>query len=133
MELERQHKVSSFRLKVEIYCSLKLGREIHWSLKRREWPTGHSNRPVSSPVCSPVVAVLPKKCPRHRRKTCVNSLWLYSNYTQSSSSKNKNMNYIFIYLRVSNCLSNGTICSTSIWYWFWFESNSMVLIIAIKL
>ena len=40
---------------------------------------------LSAPrVCSPVVALLHKKGPRHRRKICANSLLVYSYYTQSS-------------------------------------------------
>ena len=53
-----------------------------------------------------------KRVPRHRRKICANSLWLYSYYTQSLLSKNKNINYIFIYLRVLRCLSSGMIYVT---------------------
>ena len=47
-------------------------------------------------VCFPAVAVLRNKGPRHRRKICANSLWLYYYYyyTQSLPSKNKNINYI---------------------------------------
>ena len=51
---------------------------------------------LSAPrVCSSAIALLHKKGPCHRRKIGVNSLWLYSYYTQSSLSKNKNINYIF--------------------------------------
>ena len=61
---------------------------------------------LSAPhACSPAVALLHKKGPRHRRKICANSLWLYSYYTQWSPSKNKNINYICIYLQVLHCLS----------------------------
>ena len=52
-----------------------------------------------------------QKSPCHRRKTCVNSLWLYSYFTQMSLLKNKNINYVFIYLWVLRCLSIGTICN----------------------
>ena len=63
-------------------------------------------------VCSPVVALIHTKGPRHKRKICANSLGLYSNSTQTSPSKNKNINYIFIYLRGLRCLSRGTIYNT---------------------
>ena len=65
---------------------------------------------LSAPhVCSPAVALLPPKGPRHRRKTCTNSLWMYSYCIYSSPSKNKNINYIFfIYLWVLRCLSGTT-------------------------
>ena len=58
-------------------------------------------------MCSPAVALLHNKGPRHRRKRCANSFWLYYYYTQSSPSKNKDINYICIYLRVFRCLSSG--------------------------
>ena len=69
---------------------------------------------LSAPrVSSPAVTLLHKKGPRHRRKICANSLWLYSYYTQASPTKNKNTNhvyiYIYIYLRVLRCLSSGAI------------------------
>ena len=64
-------------------------------------------------VCSPAVTLLYKKGLRHRRKICVNSLWLYSYFTQTSPLKNKNIYYIFTYLRGLRCLSSGTICDTT--------------------
>ena len=65
---------------------------------------------LSAPrVCSPAVVLLHNKGPRHSRKICANSLWLYYYYyyTQSSPTKNKNLNYIFIYLRVRRCSSSA--------------------------
>ena len=68
---------------------------------------------LSAPrVCFPAVAQLHKKDPCHRRKICVNSLWLCSFYTQSSLLKNKSINYVFIYLGVLRCLSCGLKCNT---------------------
>ena len=87
--------------------------ETRWSLKRRERVTGHSSRCVSSRVCSPATTLFHKKGPRHRRKICVNPLWLYSYNIQSSSSKNKDINYIFIYLRVFRWLYSGAICDNA--------------------
>ena len=67
---------------------------------------------MSAPhLCSSAVALLHNKGPRHRRKICANSLWLYYYYTQSSLWKNKNINYIFIYLRVFRCLSSDAKCN----------------------
>ena len=69
-----------------------------------------SQADLSAPrMCSPTVVLLHKKGPRHRRKICVNSLWLYSYYTQSLLSKNKDINYIFIYLQVLCCLLSSAI------------------------
>ena len=96
MGLERHYKVCNFRLKAE----------TRWSLKQ-------TCQPPHTQVCSPTVALLHKKGPRHRRKICANSLWLYSYFTQTSPSKKKNINYIFIYLRVFRCLSSGSIYDTS--------------------
>ena len=69
-------------------------------------------------VCSPAVALLHKKSLCYRRKICVNSLWLYSYYIQSSPSKNENINDIFIYVRVLRCLSSGSIYDSS-WVVLW--------------
>ena len=60
-------------------------------------------------VCSPVVALLHKMCPFHRRQICANSLWLYFYFTHTLPSKNKNINYIFMYLRILRCLSCSSI------------------------
>ena len=66
---------------------------------------------LSAPgVCSPAIALLRNKGPRHRRKICANSLWLYYCYPQSSPSMNKNINCIFKYLRVRHYFSSGTFC-----------------------
>ena len=89
--LERQYKVFNFGLKAEIRSSLKQTSQI-------------------PRMCSPAIAQLHKKGPHHRRNICVNSLWLYSYFTQTSPSKNKDINYILKYLRVLLCLSSGTVC-----------------------
>ena len=68
-------------------------------------PVGHSSRSViptpPSRVCPLAVALLHKKGPRHRRKICANSLWLYSFYIQSLTIVNK-LNWIITY----NCLNS---------------------------
>ena len=119
--LERQYMVCYFRLKAEIYLSLKWRGEIHWSLKQRERfagrssegkrSAGHSGKPVSSPALwmfSGRCTTSQKESPP-QKKIFANSLWLYSYYPQSSPSKNKNINYIFKYLRVLRCLSSSWI------------------------
>ena len=88
MGLERQYKVCNFGLKAV----------IRWSQHAKRDPLVTQGDLSAPRVCSPAIVLLHKKGPRHRRKICANSRWLYSYYTQSSPSKNKNMNYIlYIY------------------------------------
>ena len=107
--LEREYTVCNFELKEEIQWFLKRSGEVCWSHKRRERPTGHSSRPVSSSCVFSDRRTTSQKGPRSRRKICANSLWQYPYYTQSSPSKNENVNYIFVYLQVFRCLSCGSI------------------------
>ena len=96
-DLKRQYKVSNFGQGRDLMVT-----QARW----RDQVVTQAG--MSAPqVCSPAVAQLHKKGPRHRRKICTNSLWLYSYYTQSPPLKN--INYIFIYLRVLRWLSRGTI------------------------
>ena len=74
----------------------------------RQRPTGHSSRPVSSPVCVPWMSHYFTKRVPVTEERYVQTLWLYSYFTQTSPSKNRN-NYIFIYLRVFHCLSSSSI------------------------
>ena len=90
MGLEKQYKVCNFELKTE----------TRWS---------HKQTCQLPHVCSPAVALFHTKGPRHRRKICANSLWLYSYFTQTSPLKNKDINPIFIYLRVFRCLYRGSV------------------------
>ena len=112
--MKRQYKVCNFELKAEVRWSLKRrGRSASFSSEGRDPLVTQAD--LSTPLC-----VFSSRCttsqknPRHRRKICANSLWMYSYYTQSSPSKNENRNYIFIYLRVFRCLSSGTICDIDV-------------------
>ena len=99
-DLKRQYNVCNFVLKAQTL----------WSLEWRERPAGLSSRSVCS---SYVFSGRRPTSPRHRRKICANSLWMYSYEIQSPSSKNKNINYISIYQRVFRCLCSGSICDTA--------------------
>ena len=51
---------------------------------------------------------LQKGSPPQKKDICK----LYSYFTQTLPSENKNINYILTYLRLSRCLSSGTICDS---------------------
>ena len=93
-DLKKRYKICKFGLKAKTHRTLKQTCQLL--------------------VCSPAVALLHKKGPRHRRKICANSLWLYPYNTQSSLSKNKNINHIFTYLQVFCCLSSGSVYNITI-------------------
>ena len=64
----------------------------------------------TSRVCSPAIGLLQKKAPHHRRKICVDTLWLYSYFTQTSPSNNINVNYIFVYRHMWHVCTCACIC-----------------------
>ena len=79
-DLKRQYKCCNFGLKAEIQWSLKWREETCGSLKQ----TCH--------VCS----LIHTKGPRHRRKICLNSLWLYSYFTHVAVEEWKYKLYVYI-------------------------------------
>ena len=72
---------------------------------------GETGRPLKQAchVCSPVVVLLHKKGPRHRRKICANYLRLYSYDIQSSPSKNRNIKYVYISMSPSLFVQRSNI------------------------
>ena len=90
----------------------------------RQRPAGHLSEVGGPLVTQANLSAPPPVCVLWPlQKICVNSLWLYSYFTQTSPSKNKNINHIFIYLRVLRCLSSGPIYDTKL------KSNEHMLLI----
>ena len=125
LRLDRQYRVCNFGLMAEIQWSFKRSGEVRWSLKwGRDLLVTQADLSALR-VCSPVVALLHKMGPRHRRKICANSLWIYFYDIQSLPSKNKNINYMVIYLRVFSCLSSGAIWDR-LNYWYYIAVRGRI-------